>query len=97
MLACWPGLDGIGGRYFEDCREAEVVEQVSNGLRGVRGYALDPATAERLWDVSVELLRQAGWRQGPDHPRPPAATPRSTSPPGGGGEVREVREVCSGV
>ena len=23
LVATWPGLEGIGGRYFEDCNEAE--------------------------------------------------------------------------
>ena len=57
LVATSPALDGIGGRYFEDCREAEVVDRVSDGLHGVCGYALDPDAAERLWDVSRELLR----------------------------------------
>ncbi|WP_231263337.1 SDR family NAD(P)-dependent oxidoreductase [Nocardioides alpinus] len=56
LLATWPGLQGVGGRYFEDCREAAVVEQVPDGLHGVCAYALDPVAAERLWDVSLALL-----------------------------------------
>jgi NAD(P)-dependent dehydrogenase (short-subunit alcohol dehydrogenase family) len=62
LLAAWPGLDGVTGRYFEDCHEAEVVEQVSDGLHGVRAYALDAEAAVRLWEVSLDLLREAGWR-----------------------------------
>jgi len=58
LLATSPMLEGIGGRYFEDCHEAEVVEQIA-GIHGVRDYALDPEAAERLWDVSVELLEAA--------------------------------------
>ena len=58
LLATWPGLRGVGGRYFEDCHEAEVVEAIPDGLHGVCAYALDPAAAERLWDVSLAL--QAG-------------------------------------
>ena len=50
-------VDGISGRYFEDVNEAEVVtERGSIGARGVAAYALDPANAERLWDVSRELV-----------------------------------------
>ena len=30
------------------------------GSRGVAPYALDPANAERLWDVSERLLAQRG-------------------------------------
>lgn len=52
LLATSPALEGIGGRYFEDCHEAEI----SDGIHGVRPYALDPAAATRLWDVSVRLL-----------------------------------------
>lgn len=54
-----PTLAGVGGRYFEDCHEAEVVEEISDGIHGVRAYALDPAAARRLWDVSNDLLTAA--------------------------------------
>ena len=56
LLATSPKLAGIGGRYFDDCNEAEVVEEIVDGLHGVRSYALDAEAAERLWDVSLELL-----------------------------------------
>jgi NAD(P)-dependent dehydrogenase (short-subunit alcohol dehydrogenase family) len=59
LLATWPGLAGIGGRYFEDCHEAETVTEIVDGLTGVRDYALDAAAASRLWDVSEELLASA--------------------------------------
>ena len=59
LLATWPGLRGVGGRYFEDCHEAEVVDQVRDGLHGVCGYALDPEAAERLWAVSTSLVTDA--------------------------------------
>jgi NAD(P)-dependent dehydrogenase (short-subunit alcohol dehydrogenase family) len=51
-----PLLEGIGGLYLEDCRQAEVVAEIVDGVSGVRGYALDPENARRLWDVSVDLL-----------------------------------------
>jgi hypothetical protein len=54
LVATSPLLDGVGGRYFEDCNEA-VVGQLS-GRHGVAAYALDPEAAERLWRVSVETL-----------------------------------------
>jgi hypothetical protein len=57
-LATAPELTGIGGRYFEDCHEAEVVEQL-DGLHGVLPHALDPEAARRLWDVSEELVAAA--------------------------------------
>ena len=58
LLAASPELEGIGGRYFEDCREAEVVEAL-NGIHGVMAHALDPEDARRLWDVSLQLLADA--------------------------------------
>ncbi len=59
LLASWPALEGVGGRYFEDCHEAATVPELLDGLYGVRDYALDPETARRLWDVSVDLLDAA--------------------------------------
>jgi NAD(P)-dependent dehydrogenase (short-subunit alcohol dehydrogenase family) len=54
LLATSPLLDGIGGRYFEDCDEALPNEP---GTRtGVAAYALDPEAAGRLWTVSERLL-----------------------------------------
>ncbi len=56
LLAVSPLLEGVGGRYFDDCQEADVVPEITDGLHGLRGYALDPLAATRLWDVSTELL-----------------------------------------
>jgi NAD(P)-dependent dehydrogenase (short-subunit alcohol dehydrogenase family) len=57
LLAASPLVEGVSGRYFEDVNEAEVVsERGGFGAKGVAGYALDPANAERLWDVSLELI-----------------------------------------
>jgi NAD(P)-dependent dehydrogenase (short-subunit alcohol dehydrogenase family) len=57
LLAASPLLDGIGGRYFEDCNEAVVVDRRGGpGRGGVAPYALDPANAERLWELSLNLL-----------------------------------------
>lgn len=56
LLAASPLLDGVGGRYFEDCNEAPVVDRRTGpGRGGVAPYALDPANAERLWDLSLTL------------------------------------------
>lgn len=54
LLAASPLLDGVGGRYFEDCNEA-VPHQPGSRV-GVAAYALDPAAAARLWTVSEQLL-----------------------------------------
>ncbi|MFG6504497.1 SDR family NAD(P)-dependent oxidoreductase [Microbacterium sp. P05] len=42
--------------YFEDCHPASVVAQIADGLHGVVPHALDPASAERLWDASMQLI-----------------------------------------
>ncbi len=56
LLAASPLIDGIGGRYFEDCNEAVVVERRDGGIGGVAPYALDVENAERLWDLSLAML-----------------------------------------
>jgi NAD(P)-dependent dehydrogenase (short-subunit alcohol dehydrogenase family) len=56
FAAVSPLLEGIGGRYFADCNEAETVDSRTGTLGGVARYALDPANAQRLWTVSEELL-----------------------------------------
>jgi NAD(P)-dependent dehydrogenase (short-subunit alcohol dehydrogenase family) len=52
---------GIGGRYFEDCNEAVVLDPdaVATSGFGVAPYALDPDAARRLWDLSLELVGQS--------------------------------------
>ncbi len=62
LLATSPLVEGIGGRSFEDCHEAEVVPEIE-GISGVRDYALDPDAAGRLWDGSLELLEAARQRK----------------------------------
>jgi hypothetical protein len=65
LVATSPQLEGIGGRYFQDCNEAPVVDLTSVGFRddgspdigsGVASYALDPGNAERLWELSQATL-----------------------------------------
>jgi NAD(P)-dependent dehydrogenase (short-subunit alcohol dehydrogenase family) len=58
LLAVSPDLEGVGGRYYEDCLQAAVVDRRPNGgsLHGVANYAVDPANAERLWEVSLRML-----------------------------------------
>jgi NAD(P)-dependent dehydrogenase (short-subunit alcohol dehydrogenase family) len=58
LLAASPLVRGVTGRYFEDCREAEVVtERTPTTLGGVAPYALDPENAGRLWETSLALTR----------------------------------------
>ena len=59
FLATSPRVAGVGGRYFEDCNEAAVVDALEGGLHGVLPHALDPEAARRLWDVSEALLAGA--------------------------------------
>jgi NAD(P)-dependent dehydrogenase (short-subunit alcohol dehydrogenase family) len=54
LVATSPLLDGVGGRYFEDCNEAEPHQPGTR--RGVADYALDPEAAALLWQVSVDTL-----------------------------------------
>jgi NAD(P)-dependent dehydrogenase (short-subunit alcohol dehydrogenase family) len=60
FVATSPLLNGIGGRYFEDCHEAAIVDPAigHETQKGVAAYALDPEAATRLWDVSLELLNR---------------------------------------
>jgi NAD(P)-dependent dehydrogenase (short-subunit alcohol dehydrogenase family) len=54
LLATSPLLDGISGRYFEDCNEA--LPHQPGTRTGVAPYALDPEAAERLWEISLEMV-----------------------------------------
>ncbi len=56
LLATAPELEGYGGRYFEDNREARVVPEIYDVVYGVVPWALDPEAASRLWDVSTALV-----------------------------------------
>jgi NAD(P)-dependent dehydrogenase (short-subunit alcohol dehydrogenase family) len=62
----WAGIvapaDEIGGRYCENCHVSHVVPEhvtISAISEGVRGYALDPSTAEALWKKSEELVGES--------------------------------------
>jgi NAD(P)-dependent dehydrogenase (short-subunit alcohol dehydrogenase family) len=62
----WAGVvapgDEIGGRYCENCHVSNIVpESVTIGVasEGVRGYALDPATAQALWQKSEEMVGES--------------------------------------
>ncbi|MEU9779701.1 SDR family NAD(P)-dependent oxidoreductase [Streptomyces phaeochromogenes] len=49
-----PQLSGMGGVYCEDCDISEPAP--ADGERiGVRDYAVDPASAARLWTLSAQL------------------------------------------
>jgi NAD(P)-dependent dehydrogenase (short-subunit alcohol dehydrogenase family) len=57
LLAASPLVEGVTGTYFEDCQIAP--EHTPGVRRGVAAYALDPEKAERLWNLSLDLLNQA--------------------------------------
>jgi NAD(P)-dependent dehydrogenase (short-subunit alcohol dehydrogenase family) len=60
LAAASPLLQRIGGRYLEDCQEAQTIASraASDGRHGVAPYALDPDNARRLWEISER--RQPG-------------------------------------
>ncbi|WP_256641272.1 SDR family NAD(P)-dependent oxidoreductase [Streptomyces murinus] len=60
VAAVAPEFAHTGGHYLDDAQEAYTVPDDADLARhphGVKQWALDPATAERLWTVSTELLR----------------------------------------
>jgi NAD(P)-dependent dehydrogenase (short-subunit alcohol dehydrogenase family) len=58
LLAASPLVQGVSGRYFEDCNEAVVVTEPGDGSSGVAPYALDLNDADRLWDETAQLLQR---------------------------------------
>ena len=54
LLATSSLLEGVGGRYFEDCNQAGLTQPGTG--RGVAAYALDPEAAVLLWEISLEML-----------------------------------------
>lgn len=58
LLATSPLLEGIGGRYFEDCNEAPLVDSRPANFTGVAPYAVDPGNAQRLWEAASALIGQ---------------------------------------
>jgi NAD(P)-dependent dehydrogenase (short-subunit alcohol dehydrogenase family) len=62
----WAGVvapvDEIGGRYCENCHVGNIVADnvaISPISEGVRGYALDPGTAQALWRKSEEMVGES--------------------------------------
>jgi hypothetical protein len=54
-LAASPDVEGVTGRYYEDCAEATPVSEPGTHTGGVAAYALDPYNTDRLWQISNEL------------------------------------------
>ena len=57
LLAASPTVEGLTGRYFEDCAQAEPVAGRAGAVTGVAPYALDRENAARLWALSETLVR----------------------------------------
>ncbi|MFL4909639.1 SDR family NAD(P)-dependent oxidoreductase [Streptomyces sp. MMS24-I2-30] len=60
VAAVAPEFAHSGGRYLDDAQEAYTVPNdadLAQHPHGVKEWALDPATARRLWTVSTDLLR----------------------------------------
>jgi hypothetical protein len=64
--SAWAGVvasaNEMGGRYCENCHVGNIVADdvtISAISEGVRGYALDPTNAERLWKKSEELVGES--------------------------------------
>jgi NAD(P)-dependent dehydrogenase (short-subunit alcohol dehydrogenase family) len=77
FLAASPLVEGVGGKYFNDCNEATPVgrrpRDPATMSRSVAAYSLVPANADLLWDKSVDILKRelppsviAGWCDGID-------------------------------
>jgi NAD(P)-dependent dehydrogenase (short-subunit alcohol dehydrogenase family) len=57
LLAASPEVEGVTGRYFDDCNEAEIVdERREQPIGTVAGYALDPSNADRLWVMAEKMI-----------------------------------------
>jgi NAD(P)-dependent dehydrogenase (short-subunit alcohol dehydrogenase family) len=54
LLAASPLVEGVSGRYFEDCQIAGP--HIAGIRRGVAAYAVDPDRASALWTLSEQLI-----------------------------------------
>jgi NAD(P)-dependent dehydrogenase (short-subunit alcohol dehydrogenase family) len=60
LLAGSPLVEGVTGRYFEDCEEA--VPYTPGVRRGVASWAIDTDHAARLWQVSSDMIAASASR-----------------------------------
>lgn len=57
LLAASPLVEGVNGRYFDNCQEAPLIARRPDGtLEGVAPYALDSANADRLWEMALHIV-----------------------------------------
>jgi NAD(P)-dependent dehydrogenase (short-subunit alcohol dehydrogenase family) len=63
FLATSPIVEGVSGKYFNDCHEATRVGRrpgdPATMMGSVAPYSLDPANADLLWEKSVCILKRA--------------------------------------
>jgi NAD(P)-dependent dehydrogenase (short-subunit alcohol dehydrogenase family) len=60
VAAASPQFAHTGGHYLDDCQEAYTVPNdadLADHPHGVKQWALDPDSAERLWNISTSLTR----------------------------------------
>jgi hypothetical protein len=50
-------VEGVTGRYYEDCAEAKIITERASHTRGVAPYVLDVENADRLWQISNQLTQ----------------------------------------
>lgn len=54
-----PELEGVGGKYLEDCQFAKLYtkEEVLKNFCGYLAYSVDKDNALKLWDLSLEWIK----------------------------------------
>jgi NAD(P)-dependent dehydrogenase (short-subunit alcohol dehydrogenase family) len=57
LLAASPEVEGVTGRYYEDCAQSPVIHEREGHTGGVAPYVLDPDNADRLWQISEQLTQ----------------------------------------
>src|SRR3984893_861322 len=58
LLAASPDVEGVTGRYYEDCAEATQITERADHPRGVAPYAPDHENADRLGHISNKLTHK---------------------------------------
>jgi NAD(P)-dependent dehydrogenase (short-subunit alcohol dehydrogenase family) len=57
LMAASPAVEGVTGRYYEDCAQAPVIQEREGHAGGVAPYVLDSDNADRLWQISEQLTQ----------------------------------------
>jgi NAD(P)-dependent dehydrogenase (short-subunit alcohol dehydrogenase family) len=57
LMAASPEVEGVTGRYYEDCAQAPVIQEREGHAGGVAPYVLDSDNADRLWQISEQLTQ----------------------------------------